>query len=70
MTTKRIIYKQEDGNIMLLYPNPAYDVLEIAKKDVPTGKKFKIVEVKDLPDTYWLGAWEYDFESNSDGVGE
>ena len=70
MNTKRIIYKKDDGNIMLLFPNPSSDILAIAKKDVPTGTKFKIVEAKDLPDTYWLGAWEYDFESDSDGVGE
>ena len=66
---KRIIYKKADGNIVLLSPNPALEIVEVAKKDVPSGVKYKIVENEDLPDMHWLGAWEYDFDNDSDGVG-
>ena len=66
---KNIIYEGADGNINLLHPNPNMDIVEVAKKDVPTGVKYKILEKEDLPEFYWLGAWEYDFDTNSDGVG-
>ena len=42
---------------------------EIAAKDVPAGKPFKIVDVADLPSDYtFFNAWEGDF-SNPDGHG-
>ena len=40
-TTKRIIYKQDDGIAAIIVPATNCDltVQQIAKKDVPTGKK-------------------------------
>ena len=72
-TTKRIIYKQDDGKVAVIGPakNEARTVDEIAKKDVPTGKKYKIVEVSDIPtDRSFRDAWTVDESDLTDGVGE
>ena len=54
----KIIYKQDSGVVSIIIPNlneinPATGVVftidEIAKKDVPTGKKYKIIEDSDVP---------------------
>ena len=71
-TTKRIIYKQDDGKVAVIAPakNEARTVDEIAKKDVPTGKKYKIVEVSDIPtDRSFRDAWSVDEANLTDGVG-
>ena len=44
---------------------------EIAKKDVPTGLKYKIVENSDIPtDDSFRDAWRVDLADLTDGVGE
>ena len=72
-TTKRIIYKQDDGRVAVIVPakNEARTVEEIAKKDVPTGKKYKIVPVSDISsDRSFRNAWTVDEADLTDGVGE
>jgi hypothetical protein len=59
--TKRIIYPTEDGVAIIV---PAVEcgltIEEIAAKDVPAGKPFKIVDVADIPtDRTFRNAWEY-----------
>ena len=45
---KRIIYKNTDGSIGIIVPaNCGLTVEQIAKKDVPTGKSYKIVDVSE-----------------------
>ena len=71
-TTKRIIYKQDDGRVAVIVPakNEARTIEEIAKKDVPTGKKYKIVETSDIPtDRSFRDAWSVDEANLTDGVG-
>ena len=56
------IYTEGSGN--------AQDVKKIAKKDVPTGKKYKIVETSDIPtDRSFRDAWSVDEANLTDGVG-
>ena len=44
--TKRIVYINDGGGITILVPAPNCDLSidEVAKKDVPTGSKYKIVD--------------------------
>ena len=46
---KRIIYKNTDGTIAIIIPaNCGLTVEQIAKKDVPTGLKYKIVNASEI----------------------
>ena len=66
---KRIIYPFETG-IAVLIPTGELSVEETALKDVPTGVKYKIIDVSDLPSNRdFRNAWEYDFTDSFDGVG-
>ena len=66
---KRIIYPNETG-IAVITPSGELSVEETAKKDVPTGVKYKIIEHTDLPkERDFRNAWEYDFTDSFDGVG-
>ncbi len=57
----RIIYPTDDG-VAIIVPAPecGLTIEEIAAKDVPEGKSFKIVDVVDIPsDRTFRNAWEY-----------
>ena len=65
---QRIIYPTDDG-VAVLIPTGELELTEVARKDVPAGKPYKIVDVADIPsDRTFRGAWEADF-TNPDGVG-
>jgi hypothetical protein len=58
----RIIYPTDDGGVSIVIPAPECDLTieEIAAKDVPAGKPYKIVDVADIPtDRTFRNAWEY-----------
>lgn len=62
MTNFRIIYPTDEGGVAIIVPAPdcGLTIDEIAKKDVPEGKPFKIVDVSDIPsDRTFRNAWEY-----------
>lgn len=70
----RIIYQTDEGGVAVVIPTPqaleTMTIQEIAKKDVPTGKAFKIVEDSEVPsDRTFRGAWEVDPSTLTDGVG-
>lgn len=70
----RIIYQTDEGGVAVIIPTPqaleAMTIQQIAEKDVPTGKAFKIVEDSDVPsDRTFRGAWEVDPDTLTDGVG-
>ena len=69
---KRIIYKNDDGTISIIIPaNCGLTVEQIAQKDVPTGKSYKIVDVSEIPsDREFRNAWTIDDAELTDGVGE
>ena len=58
---KRIIYPTDDGGVAIIVPSECGLTIEqIATKDVPTGKSYKIVDVSDIPtDRTFRNAWEY-----------
>jgi hypothetical protein len=59
---QRIIYPTDDGGVAIIIPAPecGLTIEEIAAKDVPQGKPFKIVDVADIPtDRTFRDAWEY-----------
>ena len=70
--TQRIIYSNDDGSVSVIIPAPdcGLTIEQIALKDVPFGKPFKIVSVADLPaDRTQRNAWTVDEADLTDGVG-
>jgi hypothetical protein len=61
---KRIIYPTDEGGVAIVIPAPealeTMTIEEIAAKDVPSGKPFKIIDTADVPtDRTFRNAWEY-----------
>jgi hypothetical protein len=59
---QRIIYPTDIGGVAVIVPAPecGLTIEEIAAKDVPAGKPFKIVDVTGIPsDRTFRDAWEY-----------
>jgi hypothetical protein len=62
MINKRIIYPVGNGGVVIIIPSPdcGLTIEEIAKKDVPKGTPYKIVDVSEIPsDRTFRDAWEY-----------
>ena len=65
---KRIIYPTTDGGIAVVVPTGELPIAEVARKDVPAGVPYKIIDTVDVPsDRTFRAAWEADF-GNHDGV--
>ena len=61
---QRIIYPTDNGGVAIVIPAPealeTMTIEEIAAKDVPAGKPFKIIDTADIPtDRTFRNAWEY-----------
>ena len=72
---KRIIYKNPDNTVSIIVPSDEalqfMTIEQIARKDVPTGYKYKIVDVSEIPsDRSLRNAWSIDEAELTDGVGE
>tara|TARA_Y100000991_G_scaffold55144_1_gene40286 strand:- start:1874 stop:2116 length:243 start_codon:yes stop_codon:yes gene_type:complete len=70
---KFIVFKDDDGGISIIKPVEGCGLTaeEIAAKDVPAGKKYKLIDPSDLPeDRYFRNAWDMDESEMTDGVGE
>jgi hypothetical protein len=71
--TQCIIYNQDNGIPAVVTPAPecleTHTILEIAVKDVPAGKKFKIIDAANLPKDVPQEAWVVDEADLTDGVG-
>lgn len=69
---KRIIFKNTDGSIGIIVPtNCGLTVEEIARKNVPTGLSYKIVNVSEISnDRTFRNAWTIDDSELTDGVGD
>lgn len=78
----KIIFIQDNGYMGLITPAPNFlleinpstnkewTVDEVAKKDVPTGKKYKIVDDSEIPaNKNFRDAWVVDEADLTDGVG-
>lgn len=68
-----VIYLQDNGVPAVLSPTPeclqSHTIMEIAVKDVPAGKPFKIIERSELPLNVPQEAWEIDESELTDGIG-
>jgi len=57
---KRIIYPTDDGVAIIIPADCGLTIEEIAAKNVPEGKPYKIVDSSDIPtDRTFRNAWEY-----------
>lgn len=70
----KIIYTNEDGGVSIVIPTDEalsfMTIDEIAKKDVPTGLPYKIVEDSEIPtDRASREAWVVDISLLTDGIG-
>ena len=58
----RIIYPTDDGGVAIIIPAAecGLTIEQIAAKDVPANRPYKIVDVADVPtDRTFRNAWEY-----------
>ena len=70
----KIIYKTDDNGVAIITPTQEalelYTIEQVAQKDVPVGKAYKIVEDDYVPsDRICRSAWEIDESELTDGVG-
>jgi hypothetical protein len=70
--TQVIVFLQDNGIPAVVMPTQealqSHSIQEIAVKDVPAGKPFKIVDGADLPDAP-QEAWTVDDAELTDGIG-
>jgi hypothetical protein len=59
---KRIIYQTEEGGVAIIVPaDCGLTIEQIAAKDVPAGKPYKIVDAADIPtERTFRGAWSWE----------
>ena len=71
--TQVIVYLQDNNIPAVVMPTQealdAHGIMAIAIKDVPAGKKFKIIDAADLPQGVPQEAWTVDESLLTDGVG-
>lgn len=69
----RILYGTPDGGVAVLIPTGELSATEVARKDVPQGVGYKILDLADIEGTIsdrtFRGAWEADF-TDPDGFGD
>ena len=68
---KRIVYQNDENGIAVIIPcDCGLSIDEIAAKDVPMGRRYKIVEAEDVPtDRSHRAGWSVDLSDLTDGVG-
>lgn len=69
--TKRIIYPTPEGGVAVIIPSGELPLEEVARKDVPAGVPYKIVDTADVPsDRTFRAAWEANIGSpDGHGIG-
>jgi len=56
---KRILYPSDNGGVVIVIPTES---LDLAMKDIPSGKPYLIVDAADIPtDREFRNAWTADF---------
>ena len=66
---KRIIFPTPEGGVAVLIPAGELPLEEVARKDVPAGVPYKIIDTADVPsDRTFRAAWEADM-TDVDGYG-
>lgn len=69
-----IIYRQDSGAAAVIYPTAEglamFGIDAIARKDVPTGKPYKIIDAASVPaDRSQRDSWTVDDADLTDGIG-
>lgn len=69
-----ILHENDVGGVAICSPTPEaleiYTIIEIALKDVPTGKPFWIVDKEYVSNDHtFFNAWELDIEALGEPVG-
>jgi len=69
-----IIYQNDSGGVSVIHPAPealeSHTITEIAIKDVPAGKPYKIILASEIPaDRTERNLWTVDPATLTDGVG-
>jgi hypothetical protein len=69
---KRIIYQTNEGGVAIIIPSGELPLEQVARKDVPAGAQFKIIDTVDVPDDRtFRNAWEADMTSpHGTGIGQ
>lgn len=71
--SKVIVYIQNNGIPAVIYPTDetlaSHSIDQIALKDVPAGKPYKIVDTTQLPSDVPQEAWIIDEADLTDGIG-
>ena len=68
---QRIIYSTNEGGVAVIVPSGELSIEDTAKKDVPTGTAYWIVDVSEIPsDRTDRDAWELVDMPEPDGYGE
>jgi hypothetical protein len=58
MTNQRIIFQNESGGVSVIIPTGELPIEEVAKKDVPVGVPYEIVDFMAIPsDRTFRNAW-------------
>lgn len=75
MLDKRIIFLNDEGGVSVIRPTPlgallsGGDVHKLARKDVPYGEKYAVVDESELPPRESRAGWVVDEKDLNDGVG-
>jgi hypothetical protein len=70
---KRIIYQNDNGGVSIITPNLdcGLTLKQIAEKDVPYKKRYKVVNASDIPtDRSERNQWFVNEADLTDGVGK
>jgi len=70
-TMQSIIYTNDNGGVSIIYPTGELAIEEVARKDVPAGVPYQIVDASDIPaDRTFRNAWEAEIdEPDGEGIG-
>jgi hypothetical protein len=67
---KRIIYQNDEGGVSIIIPTGELPIEKVARKDVPAGVPYQIVDVSDIPtDREFRNAWEANIVPDGYGIG-
>jgi hypothetical protein len=67
--TQRIIYSTSEG-VAIIIPTGELPIEEVARKDVPAGVSYQIVDAADIPtDREFRNAWEANIIPDGVGIG-
>ena len=70
--SKRIIYQTNEGGVAIIIPSGELALEEVARKDVPAGVPYKVIDTDEVPDDRtFRAAWEADMTSpHGTGIGQ